>query len=322
MGAKKTCVSKGCNQSRGLKKAKSGNWYCVTHHPDSKKKHKKNQSAAGKASVRVRRKKALAKKLDISLEGNKLSVVNALVAQANFYGRKMELDDLPRAKLMLDIMKLIHEFATEGVGEEEKREQIKEIIDSELPDMVKLADLSMMVGPAQAMKIVPIKVKRDSYKGTTLDGNKLLQNLGKEGAPTISKPETLEFEEREDTSDVPDIEIPAATDSPASDGPGAAPPQEPKPPPKPAETVEERKTRCFRQAKELLGLYKVKVSGNFRKANDVGKIFYHALLDDDVPFNDLQQRVMMPKSATDQPEMMVKDIKEKTKPPKPREESA
>jgi hypothetical protein len=288
------------------------------HHPDTKKKGKKKSAEGGKKSGKTRRKKALAKKLNISLEGNKRSVVDALVEQANFYGKEMERDQLGRAKLMLEIMSMIHEYATEGIGEEERKEQIQEIVKSELPDIVKLANLSTLVGPAEAMKLVPVTMKRDSHDDTTLDGNALLANVGKDGLPTITKPESLKFEEVDETGDIPAPAPPSAEGSPPT-AEGAAPPGKEAPPdePKIKETPEERKARCYRQARELLGLYKHKVSGNFRKADEVGKVFYYALHDDDVPFQKLQQRVMFPKSATDQPEMMVKDVKAAMPKPKP-----
>lgn len=309
--AKKICVHRGCNHTRALKKSKSGNWYCVTHHPNSKKKQKKRNSAGGKASVRVRRKKRLLAKLNINIKDNRQSVVNALIDQANFFGQQMDRDDNKRAKLVLEIMRMIHEYTTEGMGEEEQEKQIKEIISSELPDIVKLSNLSVMVGPAKAMKLVPIVIKRDGHDDETLDGNLLLKRMSQGGKMSISKPEALTFEESLNTEDVPPPQLSSVDEA----DPTAPPPPPEKP--KPKETEDEKKARCFRQAKELLGLYKIKVSGNFRNANEVGKIFYYALLDKDMPFDKIQQRVLLPKSATDQPEMMVKDVLAAV--PKPKE---
>ncbi len=312
--SKKICVHKGCNHTRALKKSKSGNWYCVTHHPDSKNKQKKRNSAGGKASVKVRRQKRLLKKLNINISNNRQSVVNALVDQANFYGQGLERDDNKRAKLVLEIMRMLHEYATEGMSDDEEEKRVKEVIASKLPDIVKLSNLSVMVGPAKAMKLVPIAMKRDEHDNETLDGNLLLKRMGKDGSMSISKPEAITFEESLNTEDVPPPQIPSGDEA----APTAAPPPPEKP--KPKETVDEKKVRCYRQAKELLGIYKVKVSGNFRKAEDVGRIFYYALLNDDMPFDKIQQRVLLPKSATDQPEMMVKDILAAM--PKPKEGAA
>lgn len=69
---------------------------------------------------------------------------------------------------------------------------------------------------------------------------------------------------------------------------------------------------AYHQAKELLGIYKVKVVGGFTPHDQVLKMFHDALLEG-IPLEALRQRVMFPRSDTDQPGMMVKDAREKSK---------
>ena len=47
---------------------------------------------------------------------------------------------------------------------------------------------------------------------------------------------------------------------------------------------------------------------SIRTLDEVGQIFYNALLEG-MSFRDLQQRIMFPKSDTDQPDRMVADVK-------------
>jgi hypothetical protein len=316
--SERQCVHKGCSRRVGLKKSKSGNWYCATHHPDLKAKvHAKLVEGGKKRGKQQQQEKIL---LTLNIEGNKGSVLKALVQQVNFLAKDVSPKEMKRHRMIVDINKLIYEFATEGVGEAEKSERIKELLESNLPATVKLGKLVDLVGPNQAMELVKVELQRDEYAEETLDGVKLLQAKTDDGKPAVSTPHSLSIEEKEDTADdVPDLDvgIPDGPDSLPGQGKADAAPQAPpgggtQPPAQAApaeESLEERKARAVHSANELVGLYKTKIIGSIRTLDEVGKIFYDAILDG-VNFRDLQQRVMFPKSDTDQPEMMVRDVRE------------
>lgn len=296
----------------GLKKTKAGNWMCVTHHPESKKKQREATSKGGKASAKVQHGERLF--LTLNIEPNKGSVLKALVAQANFLAKDVGPKEMKRHRMIVDINKLIFEFATEGLGEGEKDIKVKELLDSKLPPSVKLGKLVDLVGPNAALELVQVELTRDSYEHEVLDGVKLVQDA-KVGEGSISTPHALHIESKDDTSDdVPDLDV-GTPDQPdpkdqAEAAAIAAAASVKETPEEPKENPEDRKARAVREANELVGLYKTKIIGSIRTLAEVGKIFYDALLAGEVTFRDLQQRVMFPKSDTDQPDMMVRDVKD------------
>lgn len=316
--SERQCVHKGCSRRIGLKKSKSGNWYCATHHPQLKASVRIKAIAGGKARGKQQQQDKVL--LTLNIEGNKGSVLKALVQQVNFLAKDVSPKEMKRHRMIVDINKLIYEFATEGVGEAEKSERIKDLLESKLPASVKLGKLVDLVGPNQAMELVQVELEREEANETALDGVALLQQEDKDGKPLVSTPFSLAIEEKEDTSDdvpeldvgIPDGHMASEQAATAAGGAPQAPPGTGTPPaaPKaPEETPEERKARCTHEANELVGLYKTKIVGSIRTLDDVGRIFYDGLLDG-VNFRDLQQRVMFPKSDTDQPDMMVRDVKE------------
>ena len=263
---KRTCASKGCDAKLGLKKTKAGNWMCVAHHPESKKKHKESTSRGGKKSAKVQHGERLL--LTLKIDGNKQSVVKALVDQVNFLAKDVGQKEIKRHRLIVDINKLIHEFATEGVGEGEKDEKVKQLLESKLPPSIKLGKLVDLVGPVHAMELVEVELERDTYEEKTLDGVALLQG-GDGKAPGISVPDSFSIEEKDDTADdVPELDV-GIPDRPEGQAQAAQAPQAlpgtGAPADKPPETLEERKARATHQTNELVGLYRTKIVGSIRK---------------------------------------------------------
>lgn len=303
--APKKCAK--CSATRGLRwVADDQEWYCPPHFPGGKTAYKAASSIGGKNSGKVRREKKVAKLLHLKIEGNKASVLSCKIARYNHLADGVSPKDSRRHRLLDLLENAIYEYCTEDTGSVEKDEKVKIIMTSKLPDAIKLSKLVDLLGPVEAMKLVPLELERDPYTQQTLDGQKLLQGKGSEGE-TISKPPAMEIHEAEETSDVPDIALAAPPDDSVKVPSGPAP-EAPPAVPLPKESPEERKARIARQAKELTDLYIVKVRGGFRSAQEIMDAFARAL-EEDIKFKDLQQRVLFPKSDTDMPEAMVSDVK-------------
>lgn len=306
------CVYRGCNQRKGLKKSQAGNWYCVAHHPDSKKKHKAAASRGGKASVRVQREERDAELLTLQIEPNKASILKALVLQGNYLAKDIGPKELKRHRMILEIMDRIHDYATEEGDDAQKQQKVADIMASELPPEIKLSKLTDVVGPAKACEMIKVTVTRNAYEDKVLDGEKLLKEAGADGAATISLPQNFEVETTEDTADLPPVELGTVQTEPGA--PVTAPsgaalpataPAEPAPPP--SESLDQKERRAVQQAEELTGLYRAKCPLSPTPIDTIRRSFFQGLMDG-APFRELQARCMFPKSDTDQPAMMVKDV--------------
>lgn len=316
-----TCVYKDCAVKVGLKKSKSGNLYCAHHHPDTKKKALNGAKRGGKIRAAQEKAEAAGKPgpetVNLEIEQNKASIIRALVQQANFLGKDLGRKEIKRHRLFLELADRIYEYATEEGDDAQKEAKIAAIVASELPDSIKLSKLVDIVGPVRAMELVKVKIERTGHpEGTLLDGMQLLKEAGKDGKETITKPPHIHVEESDDTSDVPDVAIPTEgspmpglTNLEKDAAAAAAEAKPPAPPPAPAPTrsPEELDAERIHQSKELMGLYRAKVRGGFTPHDEVEALFLKALRDG-LPFRMLQQRVLFPKSDTDQPTMMIKDV--------------
>jgi len=332
-------AKKKCRAKKGLKRDPKGKkFYCPAHMPGQEKKFKAAAKEAGKASGRTRRENGKNQPtLDIEVEGNKASIVKTMIAQANFLGKGLKRSELRKHRLLIDLMDRIHEHALEEGDEEIKQQKVTSILASKLPDTIKLSKLVDLVGADEAMKMIPVEIERHGYEDTTIDGQKLLEDAGKDGEATIGKPQSMTYAEGEgdETADVSEPPAPLAvpeptkaedkkrseeppppalptpeTSPPQEAEPVDAPPSAPSPAPSevPKETPEERASRCYRQGRELMGLYRKRVSGSFQPPAKIAKKFHDALLEG-LPFNKLQERINHPKSAGDQPDAMISDVK-------------
>lgn len=322
----KICTHKGCQQTKGLSKTKAGNWYCGAHHPIKKARHKAGSAKGGKRAGQTKRENRDAELLTLDIQPNKASILAALVQQANFLAKDMGPRELRRHRMVVELLDRIHDHATDEGDDAKKEAKVVAILESTLPDEIKLGKLVDVVGPARACELVKIEIVRDDYEKETLDGEQLLREGGKGGVASITKPENFEVSESIE-GDVPGVDleaptfdelqagatpvdgtipIPAPGADPVAVPPAAAatpPPQAPQAPP-----GHDKESLGQRQSRELMGLYRVKVRGNFTDLDKVTKTFYAALMEG-VPFESLRQRVMFPKSDTDQATMMVSDVK-------------
>jgi hypothetical protein len=337
---------KKCKATHNTLKAKDGKWYCPAHHPDKQKEFKKATSQGGKDGGRVRREARDANVLHLKIEPNKASILRGFHDLANFIGDGLKKGETRKMGLLVNILDRIHEYATEVGDDEEKKTRVADIMASKLPDQLKLSKLVDIVGPDEALKLVPVTLDRDSIDDPhVLDGIQLLREGG-DGKPTISAPEAFKLEVSDETADVPPVDLTeegikkleeqaddaskpraAAAPPPPPPPPQVAPsqasstaptPEAPVPPPPPPVRTEgktaeqiaeaERYRYCQQQATELMGLYRKKVTGCFMPPQAIGAIFLGALLEG-IPFKELQLRVLSPRSDTEQPNMMVNSLK-------------
>lgn len=329
---KPTCSKPSCKQDKILKLHKgSGKKYCSNHHPSRRKKAKKDSSEGGKKSAEVR---AEARRIDsivsqFEITGDKTSAIKQLISLFNFTGQIVHLHDLKTLKQLGDWAAKIHELCDKDSGEMEEEESIKAIMDSDLPDFIKLSKVADLVGPKKAVEMVTLEQEADEYTAHVLDGVEMMKEEGEDGEATIGIPDTLKFrsldeegeeeegegepEEAGKKKEIPALDLPAKEDSIPSQGDASASPPEHTIPPTAeisasAGTPEEREARIQRQSDELLKLYRKKVGGSFKLPAAV-RVVFESALHEDVPFDPLKMRCQNPKSNTDQPEMMVRDVR-------------
>lgn len=333
----RTCAFGECNTKLGLKKSKKGQWYCTNHLPANRKKAKKDAIARGKKSGKKRREDAHADTFTFVTEPNKASVLRGMLAQVNFLARDVRPRELRRHSMIKSIWDTIWEYAADEGNDALKEQKASDIMESELPDAIKLSKLVDILGPKAALEKIRVKIKRGGHEKEMLDGVELLKAAGTSGMPTISTPDNFTFSENEKTEDVPpEMDLPMAPLEPGTEAPvlpGEPPAEVLVPPPAapvgdpavaaapaPAAPAAQASATpsapqqppdnatAFHQARELLGIYRTKVVGGFTPHEKVLETFHQALKDG-VPFEDLRQRVLSPRSDTDQPHMMIKDVK-------------
>ena len=325
---KPTCAKPSCKQAKILKLHKgSGKKYCSNHHPSRRKKAKKDSAEGGKKSGETRRIEKIVSQFSIT--GDKSSAIKQLINLYNFTGQIVHLHDLKTLKMLADWAIKIHEVADKQSGEMEEEESIQEIMDSDLPPHIKLSKLADILGPKKAVELVPVEQETDDYRAHVLDGVEMMKQEGDDGEVSIGIPDTFKFrdldeeaaeeaekgeaEEAGKEKEIPALELPAKEESIPSQGDASAsPPEHTIPPtaepPASAGTPEEREARIQKQADELLKLYRSKVGGSFRMPAAI-RVVFESALHEDTPFDLLKNRCRHPKSNTDQPEMMVRDIR-------------
>jgi len=328
---KPTCSKPSCKQDKILKLHKgSGKKYCSNHHPSRRKKAKKDSSEGGKKSAEgraeTRRIESIVSQFEVT--GDKSSAIKQLISLFNFTGQIVHLHDLKTLKQLGDWAVKIHELCDKDSGEMEEEESIKAIMDSDLPDFIKLSKVADIVGPKKAVEMVTLEQEADEYTAHVLDGVEMMKEEGEDGEAPIGTPDTLKFrnldEEGEEEEgegeqkeagkkkEIPALELSAKETIPSQGDASASPPEHTEPataePPASAGTPEERETRIQRQSDELLKLYRSKVGGAFKLPAAI-RVVFESALHEEVPFELLQRRCQFPKSNTDQPEMMVRDIR-------------
>jgi hypothetical protein len=308
MGAEGRCAKKSCRVVRFTLLDPDGAYRCIAHTVDQARRRRYRQATAkgGERSGKTRREQAT---LNLQIEPTRKSIIDAMVRQANFLATGLRPSQVVRAKLLFDILRWLHEHIGNTMSEQEQKAKIDEILASDLPDVIKLSQVANLVGPLRATQFVKIELKKDGPKDDCLDGQALLREgllasapEGPRRAPVEETPKSLAIgrPERQD----PGPEAPPSEAAPSPAKAASVPAPAPVHPGVLSETPDERTRRCGREANELAGLFRAKLPGHFRPLQEVGQVFFNALTQG-VPFKDLQQEVLFPGSATDQPEAMV-----------------